>query len=111
MSCIFCRAIAGEIPAAIVYRDDDVVAIRDIEPQAPTHLLVMPIAHSSDLTELEKSGESGLMAKLLTAATRLGRESGGGFRLVINTGAEAGQSVDHTHIHVLAGRFMDWPPG
>lgn len=111
VSCIFCRVIAGEIPAAVVYRDDDVIAICDIEPQAPTHLLVMPIEHSADIAELEQSGAKALMERLISTAVRLGRESGGGFRLVVNTGAEAGQSVDHTHIHVLAGRFMDWPPG
>ena len=111
MNCIFCQVIAGEIPAQVVYRDDAVIAIRDIQPQAPTHLLVMPIAHSSDIGELEQSGDAALIGHLFAVAARLGRESGGGFRLVVNTGAEAGQTVDHTHVHVLAGRFMEWPPG
>lgn len=109
MECIFCEIIAGRIPSRPVYRDDDLIAIDDINPQAPVHRLVIPIEHHADVTEIE--GHEPLMAKLFATASRLGREAGGGFRLVVNTGAEGGQTVDHVHIHVLSGRFMEWPPG
>jgi len=111
VECIFCDIIAGRIPSNPVYRDDEVIAINDISPQAPVHRLIMPIKHFADITEIERSADGALLAKLFATASRLGRESGGGFRLVVNTGAEGGQTVDHAHIHVLSGRFMEWPPG
>jgi histidine triad (HIT) family protein len=109
--CIFCKIAAGEVPAKVVYRDDHVVAIEDLNPQAPTHLLVMPVEHFPSL--VEASGNGGLIAGLFSAAARLGREHGGsgGFRLVVNTGSDGGQTVGHVHVHVLAGRPMAWPPG
>jgi len=111
-NCIFCKIIAGEIPARIVHRDDDVVVITDVNPQAPEHLLVMPVEHWPNLPELAASGSQELMAKLFTVASQIGREQDErGFRLVANTGPAGGQTVDHVHIHVLAGRNMTWPPG
>ncbi|MBV8638673.1 MAG: histidine triad nucleotide-binding protein [Candidatus Eremiobacteraeota bacterium] len=112
MDCIFCKIIAGEIPAKVVLRDDDVVAIEDVNPQAPTHLLVMPVRHVSNIDEMSPGTDGALMAKLIATAARLGREHGrDGYRLVINTGPDGGQTVDHTHVHVLAGRHLTWPPG
>ncbi len=110
--CVFCKIGAGEIPAKIVYRDDDVIAIGDLNPQAPTHLLVMPIAHYATMVEAASAGET-LAGRLIAVATQLGHERGGarGFRLVVNTGPDGGQTVGHVHIHVLAGRHMTWPPG
>lgn len=110
--CIFCKIVRGEIPAREVYRDDDVVAIEDVNPQAPAHLLVLPIEHHRNVAELAVN-DAALAARLFEAAARIGRERGGeqGFRLVVNTGAHGGQTVDHVHVHVLAGRSMSWPPG
>ncbi len=113
--CVFCKIGAGEIPAKVVYRDEDVVAIEDLNPQAPTHLLVMPVQHYATLWEAAaaKSEGGALAARLVELAAQLGTERGGsnGFRLVVNTGPDGGQTVDHVHIHVLAGRPMTWPPG
>jgi histidine triad (HIT) family protein len=110
MDCLFCKIASGEIPAKAVYRDDGVLAIEDINPQAPLHLLVMPTKHLANISELSDADESALLAKLIGVATKLGRERGG-YRLVMNTGPEGGQTVDHLHVHVLAGRHMTWPPG
>jgi histidine triad (HIT) family protein len=109
--CIFCKIAAGEIPAKVVYRDAHVVAIEDLNPQAPTHLLVMPVEHHDDI--IAASENSALSAALMAAASKLGGERGGkrGFRLVVNTGPDGGQTVGHLHVHVLAGRSMAWPPG
>lgn len=112
MDCIFCKIATGDIPATPVYRDIDVIAIADINPQAPTHLLVMPIAHHANIGALSDAEDAALMAKLFAVASKLGRERGAdGYRLVMNTGADGGQTVDHLHVHVLAGRAMGWPPG
>ncbi|MBV9269633.1 MAG: HIT domain-containing protein [Candidatus Eremiobacteraeota bacterium] len=110
--CIFCKIVAGQIPAQIVHRDDDVVVITDVNPQAPQHLLVMPVQHWPNLPALSESGSQELVAKLFAVASQFGRKRGErGFRLVANTGPAGGQTVDHLHIHVLAGRDMTWPPG
>jgi histidine triad (HIT) family protein len=110
--CLFCKIAAGVIPATIVYEDDRVIAIQDIKPQAPTHLLVIPRAHHANIGELADASDAALMAKLFEVASALGREHGAdGYRLVMNTGADGGQTVDHLHVHVLAGRAMHWPPG
>jgi diadenosine tetraphosphate (Ap4A) HIT family hydrolase len=110
--CIFCKIIAGEIPGKFAHRDDDVVVIEDVNPQAPRHLLVMPVAHTPNLGDFVASQPPALVSKLFETAARVGREQGQGeFRTVINTGAQAGQTVDHLHVHVLAGRQMHWPPG
>ncbi|HEY6327329.1 MAG TPA: HIT domain-containing protein [Candidatus Cybelea sp.] len=110
--CIFCKIAAGELPAKTVARDDLVIAIEDRNAQAPTHLLVMPIRHHANVHELATLDRA-LGARLLEVASKLGSERGGdaGFRLVINTGRDGGQTVDHAHVHVLAGRRMEWPPG
>jgi histidine triad (HIT) family protein len=111
--CLFCKICEGKIPAAITYRDDEVVAFKDISPKAPFHQLVIPIRHVVSLaTADEKDGA--LLGKLMLVGARLARESGladGGFRVVTNVGPDAGQSVLHVHLHVLAGRPLAWPPG
>jgi histidine triad (HIT) family protein len=111
--CIFCRIAAGEIPSKVVFRDEDVIAIEDVNPQAPVHVLVMPVAHHPDIVDLSHCADATMMAKLFTIASRLGhqRTSSAGFRMVVNTGPQGGQTVDHLHVHVLGGRPMKWPPG
>lgn len=111
--CIFCRLIAGELPADVVYQDGAAVAIRDTNPQAPVHLLVLPKEHYDSLDDVGKRDEA-LLGHLLRLAARVANEHGlgeGGYRTVINTGAGAGQSVFHLHVHVLGGRELNWPPG
>jgi histidine triad (HIT) family protein len=111
--CIFCRIAAGEIPATMVDRGDGVLAIEDLNPQAPAHILVMPAAHYDTVADLAASGDDRLLAEVFRTAARIGRARGGdaGFRLVVNSGPDAGQSVGHLHVHVLAGRSLGWPPG
>lgn len=110
--CLFCKIVGGEIPASFAHRDAEVVAIADVAPQAPVHLLVMPVRHVRNYAELAEADEPELLRRLFTVAARLGAERGpGGFRAVVNTGASGGQTVEHLHIHVLAGRQMTWPPG
>jgi len=109
--CLFCRIVAGEIPATEVYRTPTLVAIRDIGPQAPTHVLVIPRRHIESLNEVE---DGALLGELLLAGRHIAQMEhidGRGYRLVINTNADAGQSVPHLHVHVLGGRVMGWPPG
>lgn len=111
--CIFCRIVAGEIPAAKILETPDVLAFRDAGPQAPVHVLVIPKRHLASVMELtEADGE--LLTHCITAAREVARQHGldeSGFRLVSNHGAQAGQSVFHLHFHVLGGRRMQWPPG
>lgn len=112
MSCIFCRIAQGEIPSHEVYRDERVLAIADLNPQAPEHLLVMPVEHVANVAELAAKDDEGTMAALFAAAARLGQARlPRGFRLVVNTGVDGGQTVEHLHVHVLGGRTMHWPPG
>ena len=110
--CIFCKIIAGDIPANILYQDDDVLAFHDINPQAPRHFLVIPKKHIKDPASATSSDQA-LMGKLFLKGAELARSEGldDGFRLVINNGASAGQTVFHIHLHVLGGRNMQWPPG
>jgi histidine triad (HIT) family protein len=111
--CLFCKIRDGQIPAAITYRDDDVVAFKDIGPKAPFHQLVIPSRHIASLA-VASTDDTALLGKLMLVGARLARESGlaeGGFRVVMNAGADAGQSVHHVHLHVLAGRVLGWPPG
>ena len=111
--CLFCRIIAGEIPGSIVYQDARVVALRDINPQAPTHVLVIPREHIASLDDAADSDEAKL-GQLMLAAARVARQEGltdTGYRTIVNTGAGAGQSVFHLHLHVLGGRQLAWPPG
>jgi histidine triad (HIT) family protein len=112
-SCLFCRIAAGEIPSDIVYRDEHALAFHDINPQAPTHILVIPREHLESLDEASRRDETPL-GHLLRIAARVANEQGlseSGYRTVINTGAGAGQSVFHLHLHVLGGRTLNWPPG
>lgn len=111
--CLFCRIIAGDIPAEIIYHDELCVAIRDINPQAPTHVLVIPREHMESLNDASHRDES-LLGHLLRMGARIANDEGhadSGYRTVLNTGAGAGQSVFHLHVHVLGGRPMNWPPG
>ena len=110
--CIFCKIAAGDIPATMLYRDEHVIAIADLNAQAPTHLLVMPVEHYANVNDFVADASPEAVAALWRTAARLGREHGAeGFRLVVNTGSHGGQTVDHLHVHVLAGRPMHWPPG
>jgi histidine triad (HIT) family protein len=112
MDCLFCKIAAGEIPSKAVYRDDTVLAFEDINPQAPVHVLVVPIEHHANIGELSDAADGALLAKLFAVATKIARERGrDGYRLVMNTGSDGGQTVDHLHVHVLAGRHLTWPPG
>jgi len=111
--CLFCRITAKEIPAEFVHQDDRAVVIRDLNPQAPTHLLVIPKGHIESLDDASQKDEA-LLGHLLRVAARVANAEGlaeGGYRTVINNGAGAGQSVFHLHVHVLGGRPMNWPPG
>lgn len=109
--CLFCRIVAGEIPAEIVHATDDVVAFRDVAPQAPTHVLVVPRQHHRDIATLA-SADPDLAGRLMAGAAEVAAALElPEFRLVLNTGASAGQSVFHVHAHVLAGRAFGWPPG
>ena len=113
MSCLFCRIAAGEIPARIADQDDLVVAFHDIDPQAPTHVLVIPRQHVPSVDAFEP-GQAATLAAMVAAAQRVARAVGAersGYRLVFNHGPDAGQSVDHLHLHLLAGRKLTWPPG
>ncbi len=112
-NCMFCRIIAGEVTARIVYADDQVTAIRDINPQAPTHILLLPNKHISGI-DAATEADASMLAALLQTAPALAREQGlaeNGYRLVINQGPDGGQSVFHLHLHLLGGRKMKWPPG
>lgn len=111
--CLFCRIIAGEIPGNIVYSDERVVAFKDINPQAPMHLLVVPRRHIASLNELT-SADDGLVGEMVRRAAALAAENGvadRGYRTAFNCNAEAGQTVFHIHLHVLGGRRLSWPPG
>jgi histidine triad (HIT) family protein len=112
-NCLFCRIIAGEIPGDIVHQDEQSLALRDINPQAPTHILVIPREHLESLDEASRQDEA-MLGHLLRIAARIANEQGlteSGYRTVINTGAGAGQSVFHLHLHILGGRPLGWPPG
>jgi histidine triad (HIT) family protein len=109
--CIFCRIGSGELPARVVAEDDEVIAIEDVAPQAPVHVLVLPRRHVTDLREV---GDDGLVGRLVATANRVAAEkgvAGDGYRVVVNVGANGGQTVPHLHVHVLGGRAMTWPPG
>lgn len=110
--CVFCQIVAGEIPADLVHETDGVIAFRDLDPQAPTHVLVVPRAHHAHAAELAAAAPETATELLTVAAAVADREGlGGHYRLVFNTGSRAGQSVFHTHLHLLGGREMRWPPG
>ena len=112
--CLFCKIVAGEIPAKIVKRSDDALAFRDIDPKAPVHLLVIPTRHIAAVRDAKGPDEERLLGRLLAFTAELATEHGldaDGYRIVTNTGRNAGQSVDHLHFHLLGGRKMTWPPG
>lgn len=108
MSCIFCQIAKGEIPAQIVYKDEDLVAFKDINPQSPVHILIIPRRHIANLTELDEA-DTELAGKMILLAGKLAREmdiAESGYRLVINSGREGGQVVNHLHLHLLGGRQL-----
>ena len=111
--CMFCRIIAGEIPSTKVYEDATAYAFRDINPQAPTHVLIISKEHIESLNDASQSDEV-LLGHLMRLAPKIANQEGiaeNGYRTVINTGAESGQTVFHLHVHLLGGRPMTWPPG
>ena len=112
-NCLFCRITRGEIPAKLAYQDDAVMAFYDIDPKAPVHVLIMPREHIASINVLSEA-QAPTIGKMHLVARDLARELGvaeEGYRLVINTGPNAGQSVEHIHLHLLGGRHFKWPPG
>ena len=113
-NCIFCRIVAGEIHAGLIYEDEQAIAFRDLNPQSPVHALVIPREHVVSLSDAAEQLDPAALGHLLRVAARVASEQGlaeGGYRTVINNGAGAGQSVFHLHLHVLGGRPLKWPPG
>ena len=112
MSCIFCKIVDGSIPSKAVYEDELCYAFADLHPQAPVHILVAPREHIASLDETDQS-DAALLGHLLWAATEVARNKGlaKGYRLVVNTGEDGGQTVEHLHVHLLGGRPLTWPPG
>ena len=112
MDCLFCRIVAGEIPATVVHEGPRTLAFRDLNPQAPTHVLVIPKTHYANAAELADADPT-YAGEVLAAAAEVARSEGlgSGYRLVANTGDDAGQTVHHLHVHVLGGRVLAWPPG
>jgi len=110
--CLFCRIVAGEIPANLVFETDHAIAFRDIDPKAPTHILVIPRTHFDNLTELT-STDVDLAGHLLDVVTQVIQQEAliRGYRLVANTGPDGGQTLDHVHFHILGERELTWPPG
>lgn len=110
MDCIFCRIVNGEIPSEKVYEDDDVLAFKDVNPEAPCHVLLIPKKHAKDLIEAGSELFAVVAGKIPMLAEKLGLKENG-FRVVVNTGVDGGQTVDHLHFHLLGGRSLNWPPG
>ena len=111
--CLFCRIVAGEIPADIVAETDHVIAFRDINPQAPTHVQVIPRKHVPHITDYDPAADGEWLSDLFVTANKIAADEGldKGFRLVINNGPLSGQSVFHVHLHIVGGRPLNWPPG
>jgi len=111
-NCLFCKIVAGNIPAKRVYEDSLCLCFADVNPQAPTHLLLIPRQHITSLAHVEKE-QLPLLGHLMATAADLARSAklDKGYRIVLNTGADGGQTVDHLHLHLLGGRAMSWPPG
>ncbi|NCC79641.1 MAG: histidine triad nucleotide-binding protein [Clostridia bacterium] len=113
MDCLFCRIIAGEIPSDKVYEDEDLFAFRDIDPKAPTHILVIPKKHIQSVNEIDQDNAD-LISKAYLVLKKLAEEEGiaeSGYRIVVNINEDGGQSVGHLHFHLLGGRSLSWPPG
>ena len=112
MDCLFCKIVSGAIPAKKVFEDDRAIAFRDIHPQAPAHILVVPKKHFDSLAEASEN-DTPLLGHLLRVVNQIARDEGleNGYRTVVNTGSDGGQTVDHLHLHLLGGRPMGWPPG
>jgi histidine triad (HIT) family protein len=112
MDCIFCKILKGEIPSAMIYESDDVVAFLDIEPKAPFHAVIIPREHIASANEITEEN-SAVIAKIFEAAAIIARDNNldDGFRIVNNCGTNGGQTVGHIHFHMLAGRLLAWPPG
>jgi histidine triad (HIT) family protein len=111
--CLFCRIVSREIPGSVVYEDDRILAINDIDPKAPTHVLILPKRHITTLNDLSEDDDQ-LVGELVRRAAAIAKERGiseGGYRTVFNTNRGAGQSVFHIHLHLLGGRALHWPPG
>lgn len=112
-SCLFCRILDGEVPAKIAYEDASVFAFYDIDPRAPVHVLIVPRKHIASVNEVG-DGDADIMGRLFVAAREIAYQlgvSGSGYRLVVNNGSDANQSVHHLHMHLMGGRLMTWPPG
>jgi len=113
MDCLFCKIAKHEIPANVVYEDEDIIAFKDINPQAPVHLLIVPKEHVASIMEITEDKKE-IVNKIVKVAQNLAQQNNidnNGFRLVVNTGDDGGQTVKHLHFHLLGGRFMTWPPG
>jgi histidine triad (HIT) family protein len=110
--CLFCKIVSGLIPANRVYEDEVSIGFPDINPQAPTHVLIVPKVHIASLAKVDET-HLALMGQLMGAANAIAQEMGleGGYRIVVNTGPDGGQTVHHLHLHLLGGRAMTWPPG
>lgn len=111
--CIFCKIIAGEIPSEKLYEDDEILAFRDIEPQAPQHIVIIPKKHIQSANEISEENAA-VVGKVFVAAAKVAKKLGfaeNGYRIVNNCGADGGQTVGHLHFHLLAGRNLGWPPG
>jgi histidine triad (HIT) family protein len=114
MDCIFCRIAAGEIPATVVARNEHGLAFRDLNPQAPTHVLVIPVRHFESASAVPDGERAAVLGDLLRLAVEVADQlslADAGYRMVINSGKQGGQTVDHLHLHLLGGRQMHWPPG
>ncbi|HHY71462.1 MAG TPA: histidine triad nucleotide-binding protein [Thermoanaerobacterales bacterium] len=113
MDCVFCKIVNKEIPAKVIYEDEQVMAFHDANPQAPIHLLIVPKKHVASIMEIDEDNAA-VLKQIAKVAQELARQNNidkKGFRLVLNTGEEGGQTVNHLHFHLLGGRFMTWPPG
>ena len=112
MSCLFCKIVAGTIPSTTLYQDELCYAFADIDPKAPVHILITPREHIGSMAEAGRT-DSALLGHLMWATARIARANNldKGYRVVVNTGPDGGQSVDHLHLHLLGGRAMTWPPG
>ncbi len=110
--CLFCKIASGEVPSEIIYQDEDIVAFKDIAPQAPVHIVIIPVTHYDNILNIPAGND--IVSRIVTVVNRLAIKYGiaqTGFRLVNNCGEDGGQSVNHLHFHLLGGRSMEWPPG